>query len=712
VKARTDLRGRLRRPGLWLALVTCIGLAGVVGGRYARRVSPGPLSAVHGRDPDLDGSWDCSSCHGGLGESMVESCLECHAEIGRQLERREGLHGALEPKLAQACARCHGEHHGATFVPVNPRSFALAGLGDLDHFDHAKVGWPLDGGHAGVKCETCHAQARAGELPAGQWRYLGQHQDCRTCHDDPHAGRLGAACADCHGADDWNHAIAVGHEAVLPLIGGHGDVGCRTCHATATPDALESVVRGKRGAGRSCQECHASPHAPAFVERNGHLASLEPARACVTCHAAEHDSFRDPRLTVTPAQHAGTTLWLEKPHGDVACARCHDPAKPAFADRYPGRLVHDCVACHADPHAGQFETSRHGARGCAGCHDYREFEPSTFGRARHAKTALPLAGAHGEAECAQCHRPVADPPAAAITAGVADFHAPDVLRRFRGTESRCEQCHADAHDGAFDRVARELPDEKAGSCSRCHGVVKFDSLAKPFDHGRWTLFALQGAHDQADCESCHPKLPEPDARGRTFERASARAGTIAGCATCHLDPHDGRFDRKGLPAAVAGREGCARCHEETSFRVAPESFDHGAWTGFPLAESHAVACASCHAPLPRADDRGRTTARAAGAGCAACHEDPHVGQFTDDDGALRCTPCHQPTNFSDPWFQHNVHSAFPLDETHRAAACSACHPTETHDGRKVVRYRPIGAECADCHDAPQEPVRRHKRGNG
>lgn len=724
---------RWRQPSLWLALLASLALAGLVGGRYVRRVAPGPLSAVHGRHDELNGSWDCSSCHGGLGESMAQACLECHGEIAQQMERKAGLHGALEAGLVEACARCHGEHHGEAFVPVNPRSFALAGFADLQQFDHAKVGYALTGGHADLACAKCHSNADSGELPRGGWRYLGQHQDCATCHADPHQGRMAPACSDCHTDRDWNESFLFAHDEFLPLIGGHAGQRCRDCHAADSPHALERQGHGRpatraadrtatrpaanvRPAARRCADCHAAPHAGDFTAHAARLAATTPEQGCVTCHAADHASFRDPRATVTPEQHAAASLQLAAPHAELDCARCHDPAGADYAARYPGRAARDCAACHADPHGGQFEGSKQAPLGCVSCHDFRFFAPHTFTVGRHARTALPLAGAHREADCASCHEASRELKEAPPTARSAST----VPRRFHGTEARCEECHADPHDGLFDARYRSPP-PAAGSCARCHGTTAFDQLVTPLDHGRATGFALRGAHLQADCASCHPRLPTPDATGRTFARAQERFVSAASadalaspdrCATCHADPHDGAFS-DFAPADGARARGCVDCHDEVSFRAASASFDHAAATGFPLDGAHGTAgCSDCHAPLPARDARGRTSAPALGNACGDCHDDPHAGQFVRD-GENRCTPCHSPTaDFSALFFQHNLHSTFRLDETHRAAACSACHPVFLHEEREVVRYRPLPSDCADCHGAPQEPLRRRRGRSG
>ena len=38
------------------------------------------------------------------------------------------------------CAMCHSEHHGAGFALVNRRSFAVAGVADVERFDHLEQG--------------------------------------------------------------------------------------------------------------------------------------------------------------------------------------------------------------------------------------------------------------------------------------------------------------------------------------------------------------------------------------------------------------------------------------------------------------------------------------------------------------------------------------------------------------------------------------------
>lgn len=683
---------KLASPRAWIALAsaTAVLLLAVVG---SERNSPGALSAVHGRAEELDGGSNCSACHGGWFSGMTESCLECHADVGAQIEAREGLHGSLERAAVEGCARCHSEHHGPGFAVVNARSFAKAGVPDPEAFDHGLVGFDLGGAHVAIDCTDCHEHARTPVLPPGARRFLGLDQDCASCHEDPHEGRFEIACASCHGQETWTELYSLGHEQRLALVGGHGDVACRTCHAEGDDHSLEALGgRAAKPGSRACADCHESPHAAPFASGAAALLATEPGASCVRCHEAQHASFREPGLSIDAHLHAASGFPLELPHGEVACAGCHAAELATFAGRYPGRGADDCAACHEDVHGGQFDSGPFAAQGCLGCHERTAFEPHAFTLADHARTALELEGSHADAACEACHERESE-------------HAP---RAFAGTPSRCDACHADAHEGYFERFAASRPAPPHGECARCHESTRFDEVAG-FDHGSWTSFAIAGAHEQGECTTCHATRPAADEAGRTFGRVEETFGPFEGCASCHEDVHRGGFDRTGAPARVEGREGCARCHGESSFRELPHGFDHELWTGYPLAGAHADAgCTACHAPLRRPDDEGRTWARAKGNACADCHADPHAGQFAVA-GRTDCARCHESSERFLLAFDHDRDARFALGVPHRGLACSACHLPWRDGEREVVRYRPLPTACADCHGEPEDVLMR-KRG--
>jgi len=684
----------LRNPRAWIAIVSSAVVL-YLGVGYVARPSPGPLASVHEREAKLTGIGSCSNCHGGWLGSMTESCVECHEVIGTQLKERTGLHGVLKPALAAECARCHSDHRGLEFAMVNALSFTEAGVPDRDRFDHKTIGYDLGGKHLELTCDRCHKNADAKVLPEGEPRFLGLSRACATCHEDTHKGSMGQRCATCHGQEAWDRLHSEGHEKHLALVGGHGDVDCRHCHVQGDPiHSLEAIGAGRELFIRDCTFCHDSPHRGEFTDGVALRVSKAPGAGCVACHLPEHTAFREEGLRrMEPSYHAASGFPLAAPHDKVECAKCHGKGKE-FAERYPGRGADDCKACHEDVHKGQFDKGPFAAEGCVGCHDRLHWEPHAFDVAKHERASLPLKGKHAEIKCNDCH----------------EVPAKNAPRVFRGTPSTCDACHKDAHRGFFARFATDLGKEKSGTCARCHLTTAFrDVPAEGFDHKRWTAFPLAGAHAQSVCESCHRRSSKPDDSGRTFGWVEERYGKLKGCTTCHVDPHRGEFDKPGMTLRVDGKEGCVRCHVETSFRTFPDGFDHEKWTGFLLDGKHASAsCSACHTQLRRPDKYGRTWGRAKSAACADCHADPHAGQFLID-GRIDCSRCHRSAeSFKSLAFRHNFDSRFPLGRAHANVACDACHKQVKIGDAVVVRYRPVPRECADCH-TPDELLRAKRR---
>jgi hypothetical protein len=422
------------------------------------------------------------------------------------------------------------------------------------------------------------------------------------------------------------------------------------------------------------------------------LLAATPGASCVSCHEAEHESFREEAIRLVPAHHAASGFSLEPPHHEARCGDCHPRDGGDFAARYPGRGAEECARCHEDPHGGQFAGDPFSVAGCVACHDRDRFEPHAFGVDDHARAGYVIEGRHLEVACEACHAlPVGGGP-----------------RTFVGTARRCEGCHPDAHLGAFGAIAAELEPVEPGECARCHDTDAFSPvLLERFDHTRWTGFAVRGAHAQAECAICHPRAAERDEFGRTFGRVADRFGRYEGCATCHADPHRGRFDAPGLPTEVVRKTGCERCHTDTSFRSFPRGFDHRRWTGYPLVGAHGeIACSACHARLRQPDALGRTWAAANGQACSDCHADPHAGQFAVN-GATDCALCHTSAKPDFLSFNHEKQSRFRLGEAHASLECSACHHPWVDDSEIVVlRYRPLPRECADCHGDEEGLLRK------
>ena len=105
----------------------------------------------------------CESCHRpGNRDKLPTACLQCH--------RKDDAH---KGQLGPACEKCHDERAWKPSI-----------------FDHRRdTRWPLDGGHAEVRCHHCH--------PKNPYEVKAKSA-CVDCHRaaDAHEGQLGDRCGD------------------------------------------------------------------------------------------------------------------------------------------------------------------------------------------------------------------------------------------------------------------------------------------------------------------------------------------------------------------------------------------------------------------------------------------------------------------------------------------------------------------------------------
>jgi hypothetical protein len=283
------------------------------------------------------------------------------------------------------------------------------------------------------------------------------------------------------------------------------------------------------------------------------------------------------------------------------------------------------------------------------------------GRFDHGVTDFPLEGAHAAVACEACHAP-GEP------LRIVEF-------------DRCASCHEDEHLG---QLAHR---EDGGACESCHSVAGFRPPDfDEADHGA-TRFPLTGEHRGVACAECHAETAfrRVDRQGEIVRTAKLRWENRE-CAVCHADPHRGAAD------AWNARGGCAACHSDAGWTV--PVFDHST-TDFPLVGKHAATtCGGCHAldeavgeerPLRLAD-----TPR----DCAACHQEPHRGQFANRGG---CASCHTAIAWTDLLFDHDRDTRFPLEGSHARAACATCHLPLEGEGEPYVQYAPLPTACEGCH---------------
>jgi hypothetical protein len=596
-------------------------------------------------------------------------------------------------QVSEECGRCHGEDR---WKPARL-------------FDHARTAYKLDGKHRRVACEKCHRtepdgvarSASPGQTPprsaSAFVRYRGMpFGACTDCHKDPHLGRFGERCAGCHVTADWKKIVGGGRQTAFhektryPLRGAHVETRCDACHGPFPG----GKARYRGIPFERCTDCHLDAHVgqlAAVPARTGSPAAA--ARGCEACHGLE--AWIPARYE--EADHERIAYRLQGGHRAVACALCH-PQDPRLERRVPPaarRQVEsqnrplkvslavlripkssDCLTCHRDPHAGQFERWAP-AGGCSACHGVDSFRKVRFDHTRGSR--YPLEGKHAPAACETCHRPDAS--------GVV---------RYRPLAMACAACHTDVHAGQF---AATVP---GNDCARCHVARGWKELR--FRHEPpFTRYELAGMHRKVACDRCHGSVRVAGQEVRRYRPVSSE------CEACHADAHRGAFasfapalppgasrrdavrpagrpDLSLRPAGAAspGATRCAPCHGVEAWdRV---SFDH-ARTGFPLDGGHrAAGCKACHAgaafraPLPRA--------------CFGCHEDVHAGRL-----GRRCERCHQAASWAATTFDGDAHrrSAFPLSGRHGFTPCDSCHG----DRRDRGFGRPT-RECLACHQADWE----------
>jgi hypothetical protein len=181
------------------------------------------------------------------------------------------------------------------------------------------------------------------------------------------------------------------------------------------------------------------------------------------------------------------------------------------------------------------------------------------------------------------------------------------------------------------------------------------------------------------------------------------------CASCHVDPHAGRYAAGG---GVAIADGCKSCHGTHTFRPTTMSVATHARFSYALQGAHrATPCIACHTEMkPGAPPTSTLLLSAKGVAslpysarrattCQGCHENPHGAQFSSRKDKGACEGCHDVAAFAPATrFNHDRDASFELKGAHAKVACAGCHKPETAGAGKVrVVYRPLSGKCESCH---------------
>lgn len=334
----------------------------------------------------------CGGCHSDPhGANLGMNCTRCHSQsdwspTGLVAEHARTRFPLIGAHAIVPCETCHeratvGEFRGA---PVDCHLCHQRDVAQVTSPDHMANGWnrdcerchtggswggaqivhdffPLLGGHSGVECAECHANAN----------FSGASSDCFSCHAAEYqnapnhvASNFSQDCTECHSVNGWDGANIV-HD-FFPLVGGHAGLDCAQCHAGGNFAA----------ASPACFSCHAADYQTA----PGHLAGSF-SQDCTVCHDVNGWEGANFQHDIFP---------LNGGHGGLECTQCHNGG--TFV-----ALPTDCFSCHQADFQG---APNHAAKGyptdCAVCHDTNAWDNSTFNH------TFPLQGDHN-ATCDTCH---------------------------------------------------------------------------------------------------------------------------------------------------------------------------------------------------------------------------------------------------------------------------------------------------------------------
>jgi hypothetical protein len=335
------------------------------------------------------------------GKHRTVDCIKCHRVEninGKKFQEFRGLkfsnctnchNDPHQNKFGQNCRQCHTEE-----------SFSVRK--NTMGFDHAKTGFPLEGKHMTVDCNSCHKGKLSDPL---------RHGRCSDCHPDYHKGQLikngiSPDCSECHsvnGFTSFSFTIERHNSGPFKLNDSHQAVPCMDCHRKNEKWSFRNI-------GTVCRDCHPDIHERIIEPR------FYPGGDCRVCHSEK-------RWAEVTFDHSLTRFELTGAHVQQKCRACHfRPDDKGIIHQKFYELSAVCASCHTDNHFRQFE--KNGITNCSDCHGTENWNASKF---NHSETAFQLDGKHRDVPCAKCHKPKTEGSVTFIEYKIKDF--------------RCESCH-------------------------------------------------------------------------------------------------------------------------------------------------------------------------------------------------------------------------------------------------------------------------------
>ncbi len=568
-----------------------------------------------------------------VGAHETATCESCHSGANFEVP--------FEPSDQNDCITCHtsdyDQQHAGSGIPMacldchNTTTWVEA------TFDHATVanGFSLVGAHETASCESCHTPASFEPLfdPADQ-------NDCLTCHaadyDQEHAGSgFPTTCLTCHNTAAWeggtmDHASLSGG---FGLVGAHDALSCESCHS-----GPEFSVPFDPSNQNDCLACHASEY------DQQHSSSGFPT-TCLTCHNVNN-------WTGVTMDHASLSggFGLVGAHDALSCESCH--SGPEFSVPFDPSNQNDCLACHASEYDQQHSSSGFPTT-CLTCHNVNNWTGVTIDHPA-LSGGFDLVGAHDALSCESCH-------------SLPDFGVPFDP----ADQNDCIACHTSDYNQEHNGSGFPT------TCLTCHNTTTWSGAT--FDHASASGgYALVGAHEPLDCQSCH----DPNTFDPIFNPSNQND-----CIACHSSDYDQQHANTGFPTT------CLTCHNVNNWTGV--TIDHPALSGgFDLVGAHdALSCESCHS-LP---DFGVPFDPADQNDCIACHTSDYNQEHNGSGFPTTCLDCHNVNTWTGATFDHaTVAGGFELVGAHDALSCESCHSLPDFG----VPFDPADEnDCIACHSS-------------
>lgn len=414
---------------------------------------------------------------------------------------------------------------------------------------------------------------------------------------------------------------------------------CTLCH-----DLGEKVSNTK------CLDCHKEVKSLINKRKGFHASSDVINQDCFKCHSDHHGrKFDMIRFDEENFDHDLTGYVLEGKHETIDCNKCHKPDYIENNDLKKRQntflgLNNECLSCHDDFHQNTLSND------CMKCHNMDAFEPAS--KFDHEETSYPLKGKHINVDCVECHK-------VTNRNGVEFQEFSDI------PFTDCKSCHTDPHNNQIK-----------GACTQCHTETSFSTFIGKgrFNHNS-TGFKLKGQHKKINCFTCHNQTNNSISVFQDNINISQNS-----CIECHTDTHEGKYGTD-----------CVKCHNESSFLSLNDMsfFDHTI-TDYPLEGKHLdVDCKKCHIE--------RFSTPIDFSACSNCHNDYHQGEFMENNISPDCIECHtinEGFDFSLFTLEKHQSTSFPLEGSHKATPCFACHISEDDERWTFAN---LGTTCIDCH---------------